>query len=137
MPYVASTMSGGVTYAEYASPENEKHAGPREIKRTVVIKGGAGIANRKHALAEGVLTPDGVVTKITDDDLEFLMRNKIFLKHLKGEFVKVLKFDTNPTKAASDMNKKDPGRPLTPEDSKEGGRIAGAKLKTDKEAFAS
>ncbi len=128
MPYVASTMAATVNYAEYV-PVGRDHSGARQIKRLIEIKGGSGVASQQHALANGILTPQGVVTNVTDDELEFLQADSLFQQHLKSDHVKVMKFNARPEKASSDMNKADPSRPLTPEDCAPGGRLEGAVVK--------
>lgn len=44
----------------------------------IVIQGGAGVTNRH------LWTPKGVVTKVTDDELEFLRKHKSFLKGMEN-----------------------------------------------------
>lgn len=124
MPYIASTMAASVNYVDY---KTNTATGPHKRLQHVTIKGGAGVA--KKGGPDGVLTPEGIVTKVSDEELSFLMKDEVFQTHLKFGHVKVLKMNVEGDKAARDMTKKDPSAPLTEADSKEGGRIPGAKMK--------
>lgn len=127
MPHVISTLASSTDYVGFIV-NTDKNGGPHIPNRRVSIKGGSGVANRQHALAEGVLTPDGVATKITDEDLEFLESNEHFKKHLALGHVRVVKHATPAAKVAKDMSKKDPSAPLTDADFKDGGRATPQKL---------
>lgn len=116
MPYIVSKLAADVCYNDY-TPQN----GVNVRTGGVLIKGGAGVANRKHALADGVLTPDGVLTAVNDDQLSFLMKDEVFKTHLKNGHVKVLEKKPEPNKVAKDMES-DGSAPLTEADMKPGGR---------------
>lgn len=118
MPFIASTMSANVDYVDYYPSDSGAHT----RKRTVTIKGGAGVASRPHALATGMLTPPGHVTEVTDEELDFLMNNHTFKQQMNAGFLQVLKRDVAPEKATKDMKTTDPSAPLTEKDFKEGGR---------------
>ena len=114
MPYVYSTATNSITYVEY-----EKNA-PRDISipkkwpdgkpMKVMIHGGHGIAN-KH-----FLTPKGVVTQVTDNEMEWLLTNPSFKKHVERGFMVYDKKKVEPSKKAKDMEDKDGCAPVTPSD---------------------
>lgn len=122
MPHIVSTLASDVAYTGYISNTD---GGPNVPNRRVLVKGGHGVANQKHALANGILTPDGVATKVTDEDLEFLKSNHHFQQHEKKGFVKVLKISpSSPAGVAKNMEGADGARPLTNADFQPGGRAA-------------
>jgi hypothetical protein len=123
MPFIASTLACDNRYALFS----DNPSGARQTLKSVLIRGGAGVASQPHALANGVLTPHGIVTSVTDEELELLQSNVHFQGHLSGGFLKIMKSEVKPEKAAADMNKKDESRPLDESDTKEGGRLSGAK----------
>ena len=67
--YVYSTLSASVAY--------EVDGG-----RNILIAGGANIPD-KH-----FLTPQGVVTSVTEEDLALLKKNRVFELHAKNGFLK-------------------------------------------------
>lgn len=108
MPFVYSTTTNNTFYEEYA--EAIEGSQIRQIKRKVLIKGGNGVAN-KH-----LVTPFGVATQVSDDDLSFLMNNEAFLRHMKRGFLKVEERNIAAEKVAADMTPKDKSHPLRPKD---------------------
>lgn len=94
MPYILSTMSAGVNYAIYGKTAG----GLPVVKREIAIAGGSGVINK------ALVTPQGVVTKVSDEELELLESNALFRMHKAGGFVKVQKSDKTDTK---DMEQKD------------------------------
>lgn len=121
MPHIASTLSAPVTYVEYEYTPDKRPV----RKRGITIKGGAGVASRPHALANGLLTPDGIVTPVTEEELAFLKTDEVFQRHIKGGFLKILNSNVSGNKAAKDMNARDPSRPYTEKDYEKGGRGQG------------
>lgn len=80
MPLVFSTMTAAVTYTQWKqSPGGLSIAGAQ-----VTIKGGANVADRRT-----ILTPRGIGTQVTDDELEFLKQDPTFLMHEKNGFITV------------------------------------------------
>ncbi len=120
MHHIASTLAADVCYNDYAPGGR----GPNVRKGGVLIKGGAGVASRKHALAEGSTTPPAVLTPVTDDELDFLKKDEVFQTHLKNGYVKILNSKGSPERIAKDMPS-DKSAPLTDVDFKAGGRAAG------------
>lgn len=104
MPYVFSTLTNDTAYAEY-----EKGGGDLPVlKKKVLIKGGANVANNR------LITSQGVMTKVSDEDLAFLKANKVFQMHFDKGFIKVTKLGGDPDKAARDMTGEDASAPRTP-----------------------
>lgn len=78
---------------------------------SVLIKGGAGVANNR------VVTPQGVRTEITEQDLEVLRSNKVFELHEQNGFVKVeVDLLVDADVVAADMASRDGGAPVVPQD---------------------
>lgn len=128
MPYVVSTLSNDQEYVAYERPQASggKVARPAVPIKSVRINGGAKVAN-------GLRTPEGVVTSVSDQDAEFLKSNKFFQQHEKSGHLKFLAREPrNADKEVKDMSVDDGGTkggsaPLSPdgEDFKPGGRGMG------------
>lgn len=107
MNYVVSKQAAGVDYVLY----EKSGSGKLVAKGVVSIDGGAGVANKKT-----LYTPDGILTPISDQDVEMLNLNPVFKAHLENGSVKLLRKNPgDPDKAAADLDK-DPSAPITPED---------------------
>lgn len=108
--YVYSTLTGDNAYAiyNYAPVKLDKNALP-VLVRTILIKGGHGIAN-KH-----VVTPRGVITEISDEDLKELMNDYHFQQHIGNGFITVETVKEDPEKVAENMEDRDGSAPLTPD----------------------
>lgn len=113
MNYVYSTLTCDNAFAVYA-PKNDARA-LSVIKRKILIKGGHGVKNHR-----GIDTPRGVVTQVTDEELEILEANYSFQKQKKLGYLVVERREVAPAKVAEDMNPKDASAPLTPADFQEG-----------------
>lgn len=113
MPYVYSTATCAGTYIEY-QPDTIKGHGHSIALRKVVINGGNGVATRH------LTTPKGAVTEVTDGELEFLLKNKSFQRHMKAGFISYDNTKVEPEKKAADMAEGDNSIPLTPKDFEEG-----------------
>lgn len=122
MPHIASTMTSDVKYTRWISnPGGINTKRPVTVgKDHVLVKGGHGVAQRQDN--GGLVTPNGVITAVTDEELEFLMKDETFQTHLKHGAVKVLKQNTTPEKAVKDMEQENKAGPLTEKDFKKGGR---------------
>lgn len=108
--YIYSTATQDNNYTAY---EAERIDGMNVISKQVLIKGGAGLMS-KH-----FVTPQGVATKVSDEDLEFLKSHIGFQDHLKAGFVKIDSRKMDIEKAIGDMNKRDRSAPIVPQDLKE------------------
>ena len=121
MHYVYSTATCPISYVKYKSPpESEKldkrgaSAGHNQIIKKVTISGGHGV-NTKH-----LFTPMGVVTQVSDEDMEFLLENESFRRHVDAGYMTYDKRKSDPAKKAANMSEKDGSSPLTPKDFQKG-----------------
>lgn len=76
----------------------------------VLIKGGAGIANDR------LITPRGVVTTITEEQLEICRADPVFVAHEKNGFIQVGERLIDVEKAVADMEGRDKSAPIVPAD---------------------
>lgn len=113
MPYVYSTATCSGTYVEYKKDSSKGH-GHSEIARKVTINGGHGVATKS------LITPQGVVTEVTRDELDFLLKDANFQRHMKAGFMTYSDTKVDPAKRAESMAEKDGSAPLTPADFKKG-----------------
>ena len=111
MPYVYSTLSNDQEYTLWqTAPEKDR---PHVALKSVLIKGGHGIMDRKL-----LITPLGVVTEVTDEDLSMLEKLSVFKRHVQNGFIVVDKKKSDPEKIASTMAAKDKSAQKTPADFK-------------------
>jgi hypothetical protein len=107
MPYVYSTLTAGQDYLNYVQ-------GPADIKipegNPVRIDGGHGVATKK------LITPIGVATEVTDEELSYLRRNEGFKAHVKQGFIIVSESKSDPEKVVPDMIGRDRSSPVVPSD---------------------
>lgn len=120
MPQIISTLTAGQNYHIY---ETGKDSNLNVIKKTIAIKGGAN--NARRGGESGVITPQGVITEVSEDDLALLMKDENFKLHLDGGHLKVSNEKVKVSKAVKDMKDKDESAPLVDKDFKEGGRAGG------------
>ena len=109
--FIVSTLSNTQHYTNYATPP---HGGqPTEISK-VTIKGGANLATK------ALVTPHGVITEVTDQQLETLKANCVFRDHQKSGHITIRTSKVDPEKAvAAGMEAKDGSAPITPKSLKE------------------
>lgn len=101
--YVFSTLANNQMYQEWV-----KGGGDIPVKgRGVLIKGGAGVANRN------LITPLGVATEVSDEELQLLEANDVFQTHKALGFIVVRQKSADVEKVAADMNRTDKSAPLT------------------------
>jgi hypothetical protein len=111
--YVYSTMTGGVTYTQYIKTANDIP----EIGKRVAIKGGSNV-HRPGTLH----TPRGTVTKVTEEDMEFLLTDELFKTHVKNGYVTFDSIEVDPeVQVGKGMEQRDGSAPLVPEDFGPGG----------------
>jgi len=104
--YVYSTMSCDKSYVKY-----RRGGGDLPLaERKVLIKGGAGVADKR------VFTPLGVVTKITEEQMEICKADVAFKRHQDRGFILVKEKEYDPEVVAADMSSRDGSSPLVPED---------------------
>lgn len=125
MFYVYSTLTCDNAYNFF-----DKNVSPEAvvpvIERTIHIRGGANVANKN------LVTPEGVVTEVTDEEMSALEENYHFKEHVKHGFITFSKREVKPEKAVQDMTKKDASAPKTPEDFKDREVAADGTLKAKK-----
>lgn len=109
--YVYSTLTADNAYAVYARNPNQDVP---VIERSILIKGGNGVAT-KH-----LVTPRGVVTEVNDEDMELLEKDYHFQQHKLNGFITVEKKEIAVDKAIKNMAPKDKSAPKTPADYKKG-----------------
>jgi len=104
--YVCSKLACDNAYATYG-PGAKAANGPGakaandlpKRERQVLIKGGSGVIDKN------LVTPHGIVTKITAEELEMLRKNcPGFVRHEKAGFLKVLDKDPSVKEVASMAN---------------------------------
>jgi hypothetical protein len=104
--YVYSTLSNDQTYQNWAIGEG----GLPNAGHSVFVKGGHGVANDR------LITPLGVMTEVSDYDIEQLEHNPVFQLHKANGFVVVRQSKADTEKVASDMQASDLSAPLTEAD---------------------
>lgn len=89
------------------------------IVRRILIRGGTGVANKRT-----LITPRGVHTSVTDDELAILEQDPSFRRFVERGFLRVEKREADPEVVARDMSEDVGSAPLTParyEDNAENG----------------
>lgn len=120
MPYIVSKASQDIEYPMWTTSRSGQH----QAKKAVVIKGGANVINKKT-----LETPTGTVTEVTSEELEFLLSNSTFKRHVENGWLTVEKSESSAQKKAKSVDKdsegytkKDGSAQLTPEDFKRRGQ---------------
>ncbi len=112
--YVYCTATCSTNYVCYDVTPAQANAKvkkwPDGRKMMVTINGGHGVSN-KH-----FVTPRGVVTQVSDEDMEWLQHDEAFKRHQKAGFIVVDRKKRNPEKVAAEMQDKDGSAPITPDD---------------------
>jgi len=104
--HVFSTLANDQLYTNY----QRNASGVPVPTAEILIKGGAGVANKR------LITPLGVATEIAEDSLPELEKNAVFRQHRDAGFLIVRTRSADPDKVASDMNRRDLSAPLTDAD---------------------
>ena len=115
MMYVLSKLTGAQDYSFYAK---DTAVGVNQVICTIHINGGTNLAD-KH-----FITPDGVVTEITEEQAERLRTHPIFALHEKNGFVKIVSSEKSAEKAKKDTQEEDKSAPMTPKKYHREGRKA-------------
>ena len=110
MAYITSKMATDVTYAFYTQGANKINVVTDEI----TIKGGAGVINKRT-----LETPQGLVTEVTDEQLDKLKSHPLFQTHLQNGAIAVLGTEKAAQKADKDL-KVDKSSQITPQDYEKG-----------------
>ena len=83
MAYVYSTLTNDQIYTLWRPSKEEGK--PNVAIKKVQIKGGHG------RMGKNLVTPLGVVTEVTDEELDALQKCTAFVDHVKAGFIKVEK----------------------------------------------
>lgn len=108
---VYSTLSNGTEIVDWEV--DERNNIPKR-KFSVVIKGGANVMSKK-----GLITPLGMMTEITQEQMDFLNSHPMFLQHVKDGWmtpVKASGWRDDPDTVAANMASRDGCSPDKPED---------------------
>ncbi len=112
--YVVSTLTSSQAYTLFKNQDAEGKKIPR-ADRVVTVKGGHGVAD-----SSTLITPQGVVTEITEEQAALLNDVPMFKRHEKKGFVKILKKKPDAAKSSADLAQKDGSAPLTADSFEEG-----------------
>ncbi len=119
MTYIYSTLTSDNHYNVFDT-SNSNGQSPI-VRKSILVKGGTGVSN-KH-----FVTPLGVVTNVTKEDLEILKKDEVFKTHVKNGFITFREDKVDTEVAAAEMETRDESAPLVPEDFKETGEVIDAK----------
>jgi len=104
--YVYSTLASDMAYTNHTEGGGDL---PVPLD-PVFVKGGAGVANDR------LITPQGVVTEITEAQAEYLRANKVFQLHEQNGYVQISDKRAEADKVAADMTGRDQSAPMVPQD---------------------
>jgi len=116
--YVYSTLTNSHYYTLWTRPDDvTKKPEPilsKDKGFPVYIKGGANLATAPEE-NQGRHTPKGVVTEITDDQLEYARRCKVFQRHEARGLILVISDKVDASQVAREhMTGRDNSAPLNP-----------------------
>lgn len=100
--FVASTLTNAQEYTVYS-------ADGLSPVRSIRINGGHGLNNRH------LITLNGAITEVNDQDLELLRKNPLFQRHVDNGFITVTS-DDNAERVAGDLESRDDSAPLNQND---------------------
>lgn len=107
--FIYSTLTANNIFRVFGESVN----GLPNVKKTILIKGGAGVAN-SH-----IITPRGVVTEVEDEDLKLLEEHAQFKRMVERGFLLVERKQADVEVVVKNMKKKDKSAPKVPEDYKD------------------
>ena len=108
MSYVVSRLVNSNIYAIY----KKLPSGVNAIVKSIKINGKADVINKKT-----LITEKGAITCVSEEDLELLLNNPVFLKQKANGVVDVVKSENDAKKVIKDETLlKDFSAPLTAED---------------------
>ena len=119
--YVYSTLTSGMDYTLYQTNENGVHLN----KGVVSIKGGANLPDKF------LITPQGVVTEVDDEQVAILKQIPLFNQHVAAGFIVLSEARSEIEAVVPDMVSRDESAPLTPNDYVEGDSQAKPVLSTE------
>ena len=103
--HIISTLGADTKYTSWVT-----NAGVNTVCREVLVRGGAGV-NDKRGIAV-----DGVRTEVSDADAKFLSEHGMFKFHQERGHVKIASIARDPDAVAQSMEVDDGTRPRTPGD---------------------
>lgn len=109
--YIVSYESASVEF-----PKWEKTVNGVTAERAILIKGGAGVINKKT-----MHTPSGVITEISKDDYEFLKTQSLFNEKVKSGSYEIVESEKKAKEEAKKRKPKDKGAQLTAQDFEDAG----------------
>lgn len=112
MAFITSKLAAGVDYAFYTQGENKINV----VTDTISINGGADVINKRS-----LDTPSGVVTELTDEQLDKLKSHPLFQTHLQNGYITIMESEKEAKKADKDL-KEDNSRQLKPSDYEKKGK---------------
>jgi len=105
--FVYSTLTADNMYGPYTPG-----AADLPVRTAVVlIKGGANVVGKKH-----LITPRGVCTIITEEELTVCRQDPTFVLHEQNGFLAIESSQTDADHVAANMTGRDESAPLVPED---------------------
>lgn len=107
--YVYSTLSNSMIYTP-GDKDSPLHANP--LLARIHIRGGANVA--KRTATGGLYTPKGVVTEVTDDQMDALKDNIHFKNHMEKGFISFEKKKVKIEKGVADLESGDKSKPIIP-----------------------
>lgn len=109
--FILSTLSADQLYTAW----RKGGADLPLVERQVFVRGGANVADKR------LVTPQGVVTKVSAEDLELLESNAVFQLHKSNGYITVSRSKpSDPDAAAASQANRSPDAPLTDGDFAEG-----------------
>ena len=123
MPFIYSTLTAD---QYYILPKEPVQGSQKSVTKPIaefafLVKGGANVTTKR------IVTPLGVATQCTDEELEKLQKIKAFQNHVAGGYLKVEKSKRSEEAAAKDMTAKDESAPHNAEDIKKKAKAPGFK----------
>ena len=122
--YIISRESASVEFPRYVKTKTGV-----DVNGSVVINGGAYVINKKT-----LETPNGVVTEVSKEELEFLKTQSLFNEKVENGSYEIVESEKKANEKAKKRTKKDKGAQLTAKDFEEAGMtppIVGADEKPD------
>lgn len=95
--FVFSTLAADVVYRSFAASGGDVPV----ADQGVLIKGGAGVADKR------LETPAGVMTSVDADQLALLEADPVFQMHKKNGYITITDSPSDPEAVASDMESRD------------------------------
>lgn len=113
MKYIVSKSSQGIEFGDWKTTTG----GINRLVRSVLIKGGAFVADKKTLEAV-----KGVVNEVSDEDYEWLKDNPTFKQMVDDGYIVVFEKEGPANKEADKGDMKDNSAQLTPEDFEAAGK---------------